>query len=307
MPVSPLWGEAAAGEKRYGKTPFLQHDVEADTAYSWNNAGCCRDHNDMMTPQVISETSVPQISMHRVEADGVSVFYRAAGPVGAPVVLLLHGQPTWSYLYHTVIPVLIDAGLRAVAPDLIGYGRSDKPTDPTDYTFARHVGWVQSLVTGLDLRDITLVAQDWGGPIGFSVLAGTAHPGAGTMIGGTLLTGLLATLVAILVAYYVAILTVRFGFDPDNTGVPLITSSMDLAGVISFLLVLSFLGVGVQEPASSWGNMLNQARSIRALTSFPWLLYVPGLAIFLTVMAFNFLGDGLRDALDPRRVTGSKS
>ena len=77
-----------------------------------------------------------------------------------------------------------------------------------------------------------------------------------------------------------------------------------MPGYILGEVVLSFLGVGVQEPASSWGNMLNQARSIRALTSFPWLLYVPGLAIFLTVMAFNFLGDGLRDALDPRRVTG---
>jgi mgtE-like transporter len=79
--------------------------------------------------------------------------------------------------------------------------------------------------------------------LGFSVVAGTAHPGAGVMVGGTLLTGLIATVVAVMLAYYVAILTVRFGFDPDNTGVPLITSSMDLAGVISFLLVLSFLGV----------------------------------------------------------------
>jgi haloalkane dehalogenase len=97
--------------------------------------------------------------------------YLDEGPADGPVVLLLHGQPTWSYLYRTVIPVLVDAGLRAIAPDLIGFGRSDKPTDPTDYTVARHVAWVQSLVTGLDLRDITLVAQDWGGPIGFSVLA----------------------------------------------------------------------------------------------------------------------------------------
>ena len=86
-------------------------------------------------------------------------------------MLLLHGQPTWSYLYRTVIPVLVDAGLRAIAPDLIGFGRSDKPTDHTDYTVARHVGWMHSLVTGLDLREITLVAQDWGGPIGLSVLA----------------------------------------------------------------------------------------------------------------------------------------
>ena len=62
-------------------------------------------------------------------------------------------------------------GIRVVAPDNIGFGRSDKPTDPTDYTFARHIEWTRSLVTGLDLREITLVAQDWGGPIGLSVLA----------------------------------------------------------------------------------------------------------------------------------------
>jgi mgtE-like transporter len=96
------------------------------------------------------------------------------------------------------------------------------------------------LVVGFALVVFTAVGA---AGLGFSVLAGTAHPGPGVMIGGTLLTGLIATLGAILLAYYVAILTVRFGFDPDNTGVPLITSSMDLAGVISFLLVLSLLGV----------------------------------------------------------------
>ena len=93
------------------------------------------------------------------------------GPRVGPVALLLHGQPTWSYLYRHVIPVLVDSGVRVIAPDLIGYGRSDKPTFGPDYTFARHIEWVRSLVTGLDLRDITLVAQDWGGPIGLSVLA----------------------------------------------------------------------------------------------------------------------------------------
>jgi haloalkane dehalogenase len=93
------------------------------------------------------------------------------GPADGPVVLLLHGQPTWSYLYRSVVPVLVEAGLRVVAPDNIGFGRSDKPTRPTDYTFARHIGWTQSLVQTLDLREITLVAQDWGGPIGLSVLA----------------------------------------------------------------------------------------------------------------------------------------
>jgi len=94
-----------------------------------------------------------------------------AGPADGPIVLLLHGQPTWSFLYRHVIGVLADAGLRVIARDNIGFGRSDKPAEPTDYTFARHVDWMHSLVTGLDLSGITMVVQDWGGPIGLSVLA----------------------------------------------------------------------------------------------------------------------------------------
>jgi haloalkane dehalogenase len=110
----------------------------------------------------------------RVETKGIApveMHYVDAGPTDGPVVLLLHGQPTWSYLYRKVIGVLAGAGLRAIAPDNIGYGRSDKLTEPTDYTFRRHINWLHSFVTGLDLRDITLVVQDWGGPIGLSVLA----------------------------------------------------------------------------------------------------------------------------------------
>ncbi|MCX6479701.1 MAG: haloalkane dehalogenase, partial [Mycobacterium sp.] len=108
-----------------------------------------------------------------VEAAGlppVRMHYVDTGPADGPVVLLLHGQPTWSFLYRHVIAVLASAGLRVIAPDNIGFGRSDKPTEPTDYTFARHVDWMHSLVTGLALSGITMVAQDWGGPIGLSVL-----------------------------------------------------------------------------------------------------------------------------------------
>jgi peptide/nickel transport system permease protein len=94
---------------------------------------------------------------------------------------------------------------------------------------------------------------------------------------------------------------------PNTLSFVIVAATISVPGYILGEVVLSFLGVGVQEPAASWGNMLNQARSIRVLGSFPWLLFVPGVAIFLTVMAFNFLGDGLRDALDPRRVTGGKS
>jgi len=94
---------------------------------------------------------------------------------------------------------------------------------------------------------------------------------------------------------------------PNTMSYVIVAATLSIPGYILGEVVLSFLGVGVQEPSASWGNMLNQARSIRALTSFPWLLFVPGAAIFLTVMAFNFLGDGLRDALDPRRVSGGRA
>jgi len=111
------------------------------------------------------------VNVHAKGVEPLRMHYVDAGPPDGPVVLLAHGQPTWSYLYRRVIDVLVDAGLRVVAPDNIGFGRSDKLTEATDYTFARHVRWLAGLVTALDLHDVTLVAQDWGGPIGLSVLA----------------------------------------------------------------------------------------------------------------------------------------
>jgi haloalkane dehalogenase len=97
------------------------------------------------------------------------------GPADGPVVLLLHGEPSWSFLYRTMIPVLTRAGLRAVAPDLVGFGRSDKPAEISDHSYARHVEWMRVLVFDvLDLRGITLVGQDWGGLIGLRLVA--EHP-----------------------------------------------------------------------------------------------------------------------------------
>lgn len=93
------------------------------------------------------------------------------GPADAAPVLLLHGEPTWSYLYRKVIPVLVAAGHRVLAPDLVGFGRSDKPASPRAYTFERHVAWLLAWLRELDLDRITLVCQDWGGPIGLAVLA----------------------------------------------------------------------------------------------------------------------------------------
>ena len=97
------------------------------------------------------------------------------GPADGEVVLLLHGEPSWCYLYRKMIPVLTAAGLRCVAPDLVGFGRSDKPTSREDYTYARHVEWMRSLLfDSLDLSGITLVCQDWGGLIGLRLVA--EHP-----------------------------------------------------------------------------------------------------------------------------------
>ena len=93
------------------------------------------------------------------------------GDPGTPTVLLMHGEPSWSYLYRHMIPVLVDAGLRTVALDLVGFGRSDKPAARDDYTYARHVAWMQAFVQAVDLRDATLVGQDWGGLIGLRLVA----------------------------------------------------------------------------------------------------------------------------------------
>ena len=89
----------------------------------------------------------------------------------APVVLLMHGEPSWSYLYRHMIPPLVEAGYRCIAPDLIGFGRSDKPTEMSDYTYKKHVAWIESLIDQLGLRDINLFCQDWGGLISLRIVA----------------------------------------------------------------------------------------------------------------------------------------
>ncbi|MGY1724007.1 haloalkane dehalogenase [Blastococcus sp. SYSU DS0533] len=106
------------------------------------------------------------------EGGRLRVAYVDEGPADGETVLLLHGEPSWSFLYRRMIPVLVDAGLRVVAPDLVGFGRSDKPVERSAYTYARHVGWMrQALLDELDLRDITFVGQDWGGLIGLRLVA----------------------------------------------------------------------------------------------------------------------------------------
>lgn len=109
-----------------------------------------------------------------VDVGGLRMHYVDHGPPQADPVLLLHGEPTWSYLYRHMIPLLAEAGHRVIAPDLIGFGRSDKPAAAGDHTYARHVGWVATAIDALGLERITLVCQDWGGLIGLRVLA--EHP-----------------------------------------------------------------------------------------------------------------------------------
>ena len=100
------------------------------------------------------------------------VAFVEAGPSDGPVVVCLHGEPTWSFLYRRVMQVLADAGCRALAFDLVGFGRSDKPADVVDYTYARHVEWMRQAMFGrLGLRDVTLLGQDWGGLVGLRLVA----------------------------------------------------------------------------------------------------------------------------------------
>jgi haloalkane dehalogenase len=104
------------------------------------------------------------------------IHYIDEGPRDAAPLLLLHGQPTWSYLYRKMVLVLAKAGHRVIAPDLIGFGKSDKPSSVKDYTYDRHVTWIAALIKELDLRDITLVVHDWGGLIGHRVLVESQQP-----------------------------------------------------------------------------------------------------------------------------------
>ena len=126
-----------------------------------------------------------------VEVDGLRMHYADEGDPTAEPVLMLHGEPTWSYLYRHMIPVCAAAGHRVIAPDLIGFGKSDKPADMRDYSYERHVEWMTRFIEALDLTGITLFCQDWGSLIGLRVAAENEHRFARIVIGnGGLPTGL---------------------------------------------------------------------------------------------------------------------
>jgi len=119
-------------------------------------------------------------------SDGLRVHYVDEGPRDAAPVLLLHGEPSWSFLYRQVIPVLTAAGHRCIAPDLVGFGRSDKPDTSADYSYQRLVDWTADAVFGaLDLRDITFFGQDWGGLVGLRLVAAEPDRFARVVIGNT--------------------------------------------------------------------------------------------------------------------------
>ena len=110
------------------------------------------------------------LALDDTEGGQLRLHYVDEGPRDAPLVLMLHGEPTWSYLYRKVIPIVVEAGYRAIAPDLIGFGRSDKPTQRSDYTYQRHVEWMRAVLEQLQLSNVNLLCQDWGGLIGLRLV-----------------------------------------------------------------------------------------------------------------------------------------
>ncbi|MFQ3219152.1 MAG: haloalkane dehalogenase [Paraglaciecola sp.] len=108
------------------------------------------------------------------EGARLRMHYLDEGPRDGEVILALHGEPTWCYLYRKILKPLIAEGYRVIVPDLIGFGRSDKPTKPSDYTYQRHLDWLRSAISQLKLTNITLVCQDWGGLLGLRLVA--EHP-----------------------------------------------------------------------------------------------------------------------------------
>ena len=146
------------------RRPDLPPDVDADEAdIRWTAAG--RPY--VRTPDQRFE-GLPGFpwSPNYVEIDGMRMHYVDVGDPDGEVVLCLHGQPDWSYLYRRMIPILADSGFRVIAPDHIGFGRSDKPVQLGDFTYLQHVAWIEEFIDRLDLHDITPIVQDWGSLIG---------------------------------------------------------------------------------------------------------------------------------------------
>ncbi len=133
--------------------------------------------NDFLRTDEARFAAVPDFAFapHYTVVGGLRVAYIDEGPRDAPAVLLMHGEPTWSFLYRKMIPVLLQAGFRVIAPDLIGFGRSDKPTRAADYSYLNHVLWMSAWLEASDLQHLTLFCQDWGSLIGLRLAAAAPH------------------------------------------------------------------------------------------------------------------------------------
>ena len=138
--------------------------------------------------QITDFSYAPQyLQVDDTEAGSLRLHYIDEGPNDADIVLMLHGEPSWGYLYRKMINPVVAAGYRVIAPDLIGFGKSDKPTQRSDYTYQRHLDWVRQIVIQLNLKDITLVCQDWGGLLGLRLVAEHADLFARVLAANTML------------------------------------------------------------------------------------------------------------------------
>jgi haloalkane dehalogenase len=126
------------------------------------------------------------IEINDAEGSVLRVHYLDEGPKNKNPILLLHGEPSWSYLYRHMIPILVEEGHRVIAPDLVGFGKSDKPVEQANYSYARHVEWLRELIFDhLDLSNITFFGQDWGGLIGLRLVAINSKRYSRVVIGNT--------------------------------------------------------------------------------------------------------------------------
>ena len=130
-------------------------------------------------------TDFPYTPKYCEVGDGLHMHYIVEGE--GPVVLLLHGEPSWAYLYRKMIPGLVAAGLSVIIPDLIGFGKSDKPNEQSDYTYAKHIQWMQAFLDHIQLKDINLFIQDWGGLIGLRLVTANTDNFASIVAGNTML------------------------------------------------------------------------------------------------------------------------
>jgi haloalkane dehalogenase len=137
-----------------------------------NVVGMWEDVPVLRTPQArfVDLPDYPFTS-HYLYIDGLRIHYIDEGPRTGPVVLMLHGEPSWSYLYRKMIPIFTAAGYRAIAPDLIGFGKSDKLAEQRAYTYQRHVDWMRTWLQAMELTEVTLICQDWGALIGLRLVA----------------------------------------------------------------------------------------------------------------------------------------